>query len=347
MSDKKDLMRVGNSIGLIGFLSFIVQIIITFILAVIKCVDILLNRGILSGNRVFNLFGSEIYDFITSIPALFIITFGTNIVLMTVAYYLIKEKENAMVRRDIDITSIQYLSYKSVRGEANTKIFTKLFPAEKIGFKRFITAVFTIILAGVCGLVVTYFLNIILYFFGIEINSPSLGNPSGVIETVIFFIMISIIPSIFEEGLYRGYLTYMTAPYGVGVTSIISGLTFALVHGNLAQMPLAFFFGASAGYFMYIYKNIWIAVVAHFINNAFSSIMTIITDSTLSGGISYIYIGGILMAGAASLATLSMNFDKDSVKLKKEDVGNMFRIILSPAYIVFVVVSIIFTVINL
>lgn len=79
-----------------------------------------------------------------------------------------------------------------------------------------------------------------------------------------------IVAPIFEEILLRGIilegLIIKNKPY-VAIT--ISSLLFALMHGNLVQIPNAFFIGLVIGIIYYRTRSLLPCIFAHFVNNFF------------------------------------------------------------------------------
>lgn len=82
---------------------------------------------------------------------------------------------------------------------------------------------------------------------------------------LIFFTVIC--APIFEELFFRKFIVERTLAYGEGVAIFISGLFFALFHGNLSQIPYAFTLGC---FFAYIYlrtgKLVYTVLLHAFVN---------------------------------------------------------------------------------
>ena len=95
-----------------------------------------------------------------------------------------------------------------------------------------------------------------------------LGNASWKIF-LLNFLMIAILPSIFEEFLFRGLFqklfTKMVYNHHIGI--LASGLLFGLIHGQIYKfIPIAAL-GVLLGYLYYWTKNLWFPILAHFFNN--------------------------------------------------------------------------------
>lgn len=85
-------------------------------------------------------------------------------------------------------------------------------------------------------------------------------------------IMIAVIPAIGEEILFRGVLVKLFKSWfnNIHVSIILTALIFSAVHlqffGFLPRVVL----GVILGYLFYISRNLWVAILAHFIYNAFA-----------------------------------------------------------------------------
>lgn len=100
-----------------------------------------------------------------------------------------------------------------------------------------------------------------------EFIKESLDSP------IIMIIGAIIVAPIFEEILCRGIilegLLLRNKPY---ISIIISSLIFSIMHGNLVQIPNAFFIGVIIGIIYYKTKSLLPCIFAHFTNNFFVTI---------------------------------------------------------------------------
>lgn len=119
---------------------------------------------------------------------------------------------------------------------------------------------------------------------------------------------IALLPGIFEELVFRGYVLQALRPFGDRMAIFWSALLFGLVHGNMEQMPFAFILGLILGFMVVKTGRLWISMVVHFLNNVMAVTIeylqkgklgvTIPEDET---GILYVFAGvtlaGLLCAG--------------------------------------------------
>ena len=98
------------------------------------------------------------------------------------------------------------------------------------------------------------------------------GTLGGV---ALYCIMISVLPAIFEEWLFRGIMQKNLAPtIGRVPAIVISALVFGLMHNEPAQSVFAFVFGLVAGYAFDKTGSIWFGALIHMVNNAVSFVST-------------------------------------------------------------------------
>ncbi|MBX2931495.1 MAG: CPBP family intramembrane metalloprotease [Chitinophagaceae bacterium] len=89
-------------------------------------------------------------------------------------------------------------------------------------------------------------------------------------EYIFSLIVIALAPAIFEETLFRGAIQRLLQNWfkNVWAAIIITSIIFSLVHlsyyGFLARVGL----GVILGLIFYYSRNIWLSILAHFLNNA-------------------------------------------------------------------------------
>ena len=111
---------------------------------------------------------------------------------------------------------------------------------------------------------------------GFSGQSPSYPATDSLAGNILYFIIIAIVPPLFEEFVFRGVILGRLRRYGDGFAILASSLLFGLFHGNFIQIPFAFFVGLVLGFVVVRTNNLWVAVAIHFINNAFAVSMEFI-----------------------------------------------------------------------
>lgn len=87
-------------------------------------------------------------------------------------------------------------------------------------------------------------------------------------------VKIAMVPALCEEFFFRGLLqTSLSTTIQKHHAILVTALIFALYHLNPWYAPFFFILGAFFGYIYFYKNNLWLAVLAHFINNAYGVIM--------------------------------------------------------------------------
>jgi membrane protease YdiL (CAAX protease family) len=148
-----------------------------------------------------------------------------------------------------------------------------------------------------------------------------------------------------EEILCRGFVYQLTKGYGAFLSALVGAITFMLFHQNFAQFPLAFCFGFAIGYMIYRFKNIWIGIISHFIVNLIACLSSLADslwhiDENIVSLLFEIYLALVLSLGFLSLTYLIAAGKLKAAPATDRCPRALSSILLSPAYIVFTVVSI-------
>ncbi|MEZ4916059.1 MAG: type II CAAX endopeptidase family protein [Chitinophagales bacterium] len=105
---------------------------------------------------------------------------------------------------------------------------------------------------------------------------------SNVFEFVLILFVMAILPALAEEMYFRGLIEGVLFDLKVGPfhAIFISSLLFAMVHFQFYYLLPLFFMGALLGYIYYRTKNLWLTIIAHFVNNG---VMVVITATNKLG----------------------------------------------------------------
>lgn len=103
-----------------------------------------------------------------------------------------------------------------------------------------------------------------------EINLPSLDG-FGFVGVLI---VVAVLPAIFEEIIFRGFLLKGMKSFGTLGAVLVCGGLFALYHQNPAQTIYQFCCGAAFAWVAIQSGSILPTVVSHFLNNAYIIVMT-------------------------------------------------------------------------
>lgn len=180
-----------------------------------------------------------------------------------------------------------------------------LIPTSKVPVFNYIVIIFMFL--GI-STVATYIVNYIIYLMEkIGFQIPSMEDyftkPVGIIQTIIFFIVITVLPAFCEEFIYRGVLMNSLKPLNSTMAVFISAIAFGLMHGTVQQIPFAFVMGLLFGYLSIKYNSIILPIVLHFINNSIASVFLLLEqslDENLFSNISSFFDISIIILGLIS-----------------------------------------------
>lgn len=95
-------------------------------------------------------------------------------------------------------------------------------------------------------------------------------------EFILILFVMAILPALAEEMYFRGLIEGVLFDLKVGPIHaiFISSLLFAMVHFQFYYLLPLFFMGALLGYVYYRTKNLWLTIIAHFVNNGLMVLFT-------------------------------------------------------------------------
>jgi hypothetical protein len=125
---------------------------------------------------------------------------------------------------------------------------------------------------------------------------------------LIGFIVVAVLPAVGEELAFRGMLqpALKKLTGNIHIAIWITAVLFSAFHFQFLGFIPRIFLGALFGYLMYWSGNLWIPVIAHFINNGLSVTMIYLNqlgitsfdaESSESAPMPLVILGGILAAG--------------------------------------------------
>ena len=97
-----------------------------------------------------------------------------------------------------------------------------------------------------------------------------LSNMNGIPDLIISILVMALAPAIFEEVFFRaGFQNMMNRATGKTLLSIIiTSLLFSAIHFSYYGFLSRFALGMTLGFLFAYSKNIWIPILAHFLNNS-------------------------------------------------------------------------------
>ena len=160
---------------------------------------------------------------------------------------------------------------------------------------------------SVIGSILTSILSLILSLSGYQPVTSDIAVPVTVPGLVLYFILLAVLPPIFEEIAFRGILMQSLRRFGDSFALLVSALLFGLFHLNMIQAPYAFLLGLWFGYLVLRTGSLRISMVLHACINLSAGIMSIfmsnMTEETLIV-VNLIYIVFWIFTGTAALLFL-------------------------------------------
>ncbi len=100
----------------------------------------------------------------------------------------------------------------------------------------------------------------------------ALSNLKNVNEYILGLFIMAFFPALFEEVFFRGVLQNIFTRWWKNpmVAIVATAFLFSLIHGSIYLFLTRMALGFVLGLMYYKTKNIWINIVAHFLNNAFA-----------------------------------------------------------------------------
>lgn len=108
----------------------------------------------------------------------------------------------------------------------------------------------------------------------IEISDPDINMGDGAGGFLVSFLALSVFAPIFEEILFRSAVYRHTEIMGQGFAVIFSSLMFALMHGNLDQLPYTFVMGLGLAYIFAKTRSLPVTMLFHFTANTLTVVFT-------------------------------------------------------------------------
>ena len=126
-----------------------------------------------------------------------------------------------------------------------------------------------------------YATNLLLSFLetlGFTVNGGTYDPATNPVELFFGLLQIGVFPALVEEFALRSVVLQPMRRFGDRYAILMSAFVFSVMHGNLVQIPFAFIAGLAFGYYVVATGSIWVGVLAHFLNNAYSVILNYLVE---------------------------------------------------------------------
>ncbi len=137
---------------------------------------------------------------------------------------------------------------------------------------------------GLAAAVLSLFLNLLLYqaagLAGVDLSATALDAPQSTMGPAARLLVVVLLSAVVEEVYLRGAL--LTAYEGIAGTApclIMSGVVFAMLHGNVLNFAGPLVAGIAYAYLTYAFGSVWPAILAHAVNNLYYCLTLWLTDT--------------------------------------------------------------------
>lgn len=171
-----------------------------------------------------------------------------------------------------------YLAYSSLKSRNTVSALPFGKPEKTSDFLLLIPACMMICIIGSYASGILS--SLVNAWFGIEFTEP---EDTGVYTTVtgvlLSLFQTALIPALVEEFAIRGVVLQSLRKYGDKFAIIMSAVVFALMHGNMIQIPFAFIAGIAIGYAVIKTGTMWTGIAIHFLNNLISILSSVVINN--------------------------------------------------------------------
>lgn len=170
-------------------------------------------------------------------------------------------------------------------------------------------AILLVFVGVACCMAASYGTGILLSaveeLFGITFTMP---ESDAVYNTVPMFLLgvlgTAVVPAFVEEFAIRGVVFQPMRKYGEKFAIVMSALVFALMHGNMMQIPFAFIAGIAIAYAVTVTGSMWVGIAIHFLNNFISVLMQTAIDTLPDTQENIVLLGILALVFSLGIASL-------------------------------------------
>ncbi len=156
--------------------------------------------------------------------------------------------------------------------------FAKMFPLQKTNPKL----LYLICTFGLAVCLVSNYISELLLtmfkIFGIDAGISMEFECDGVLDIILYYFAVAVIPALVEEFAFRGVVLNTFRRHSDKLAILVSGVAFGLMHGNFTQIPFATVVGLVLGYIAVKTNSLLPGIIIHFLNNALSVTMSLVSE---------------------------------------------------------------------
>lgn len=200
--------------------------------------------------------------------------------------------------------------------------------------QMFILAIAAGLMFCLLGSKVTSVLSVIFSVSGVEFfaGNEDMEMPSTIPAVIVLIINYAVLPALFEEFAFRNVLLQPLRKFGDWYAIVATSFCFAILHGNMVQIPFSFIAGIALGYFRVRTGSIWTSITIHFLNNLTSVIFSLYMDRSPESA-TFVYTvvtSALILIGFIAFLVFRKNCN---IKLKKDPTAlSKFKLLKRGAY---------------
>ncbi len=134
-----------------------------------------------------------------------------------------------------------------------------------------------------------------------EIEPSAVEAPQGLFATVIFIVAHALLAPILEELLFRSLILERLRRYGDVFAVIVSAFLFMMLHASFSSMAYSFVSGVIFGFLAVFTGSVLCPMILHFVNNAVSVAMILLSPQITSQMTDLIYVYILVIFAVISL----------------------------------------------
>ena len=108
--------------------------------------------------------------------------------------------------------------------------------------------------------------------FGLEGEMPEVPASQNGLDIFMNFVASAVAAPLVEEFIFRGVFMQPLRRYGDRFAIVVTAAVFGVAHGRPANIVFAFLSGIIIGCAVVYSRSIWVGIIIHALNNAFSTI---------------------------------------------------------------------------
>ena len=187
------------------------------------------------------------------------------------------------------------------------------YPTQKLGFKLTSLLVFFGLSIAMIANYVSNMTIGVFDMFGIDANVDIEYPCDNVLEVLLFYVTVAILPALVEEFAFRGVILKIMRKYSDSMAILVSGVMFGLMHGNFTQISFALVVGLILAFITVKTNSLIPAIIIHFLNNGLSVTFSLLyTNTALSeatiDAINIVLMIAISVVGIISFTILSTKY---------------------------------------